>query len=107
MVPKVIAPLKFDCIINATVREGGFHPFPAENGYRKNNYIVDYLDLIESHFPLVIFPNGKWVTGELCFVSLLVFSKKNESEPNGAATFFRNKSEWKWIRARLFKASLA
>ena len=70
-------------------------PFsPGKNGYRKNDYIVDYPDLIEplfphSHFRAPIYPltptNGKFG------IAVCIFLKKKESEPNGTAIFLHNK----------------
>ena len=72
-----------------------FSFFPSGK-YRNDEYIVDYLDLIEPFIPppththTQTYPTEYGLLENL--VLMLIFSKYNESEANGTAT-----SHWKWI----------
>ena len=73
-----------------------FSPFPTgKNDYSKDDYIVDCPDLIEPLSPIVIFPNGKWVTGDFGIAVGILLKRTNQNQIE--QQHFKGKSHWKGI----------
>ena len=69
-------------------------PLPRKNGYRKNDYIVYYPDLIKPHFPHShCSPIGKCAMREFGIVVGIFLKRTIGTERN--SEIFQDKSHWK------------